>query len=130
MKMKRQYALGKVSTVALLSRNGEILRVSGAHEKVRLHSRSVFPVMVDQYFWDGKKQLKSAETYKDQIKRVFYPETVAKETQVMLQDDHRRLALVRGFRFGSRVLEVGSSDGSVSIVIAKKPRAHEVLGIA
>jgi 2-polyprenyl-3-methyl-5-hydroxy-6-metoxy-1,4-benzoquinol methylase len=85
--------------------------------------------VVENYIRDKKKQTASAEKYKDQIKRVYYQEDVDKETRKMLQDDIRRLKLIKEFSYGKNVLEVGCSDGTVSLKIAELPQVKKVLGI-
>ncbi len=118
----------KTKQVFFLDRTGEIIDSIGRHTG-SIDSGVAFPVVVDYYEWDNTKQIKSAEKYKDQIKRVFYQDDVDENVKLMLQDDIRRLNLVQGFNYGSRILEVGSSDGSVSIKIAHQQKVKEILAI-
>ena len=115
-------------SVVFLNRGGEILGSLG-EQSSRIDSGGVFPVVVDYYDWDISKQAKSAEKYKDQIKRVFYQNETDEGVKRMLQDDIRRLDVVQKFDYGPRVLEVGSSDGAVSIKIAQRPKVKEILAI-
>lgn len=119
----------RTKQVFFLNRSGEMIDIIGGSRSVTPDSSTAFPVVVDYYEWDIEKQTKSAEKYKDQIKRVFYQDEVGKETMCMLQDDIRRLKVVKGFNYGARVLEVGSSDGAVSIKIAQQPKVKEVVAI-
>lgn len=118
----------KIKKVVFLDRNGETVGSMGDLKK-ETKSSATLPVIVDYYDWDLKKQVASAEKYKDQIKRVFYQDGVDRKVGVMLQDDVRRLELVQSFNYGLRVLEVGSSDGSVSIKIASQKNVKEILAI-
>lgn len=115
--------------ISLLDRSGEIIQNVDRQGAKKFNSANTIPVMIDYYLWDKKKQLQSSEKYKDQIKRVFYPEKVDKKVKDMVQDDINRLLLVKSFNYGKRVLEVGCSDGSVSIKIAENPRVKEIIGI-
>lgn len=115
--------------VFFLNREGEVIDMIGGARGVIPDSSTAFPVVVDYYEWDIDKQAKSAEKYKDQIKRVFYQHDVDEGVKWMLQDDIRRLEVVQGFDYGARVLEVGSSDGAVSIKIAQQPKVKEVFAI-
>jgi|GEM_PF-2181274 len=117
-----------IKKVLFLDRNGGVVG-SVSNLKGRVKSSAILPVIIDYYDWDLKKQVASAEKYKDQIKRVFYQDRVDRRVKIMLQDDIRRLELVQSFNYGSRVLEVGSSDGSVSIKIANQKKVKEVLAI-
>lgn len=115
----------KIKNVILLNKTGEI-----EYGSVKdIFSDSVFPVIAEPYIWDEQSQLKSAEKYKDNIKRVFNPEREPVQVQNMLKDDLRRMELIQKFVYGRRVLEVGCSDGSVSIKIAEKPEVSQVVGI-
>jgi 2-polyprenyl-3-methyl-5-hydroxy-6-metoxy-1,4-benzoquinol methylase len=119
----------KIKQVALLKRDGEIMDIFPDNNKKTLLSSETYPIIIENYIWDEKKQVKSAEKYKDQIKRVFYPEKIEDKVKVMLQDDIRRLKLVSGFNYGKKVLEIGCSDGSVSIKIAQLNKVRNVIGI-
>lgn len=118
----------KLKDVILLDRYGEISSLNPGNKK-SFFSGNVLPIVADYYIWDLSKQTASAEKYKDQIKRVFYQEQVDDRVKVMLGDDVRRLDLVQDFSYGQRILEVGSSDGSVSIKIAHQAKVKEILAI-
>lgn len=118
----------KFKEIILLDRYGEISSLNPVNKKV-FSSGNVLPVVVDFYIWDLDKQTASAEKYKDQIKRVFYQDQVDARVKVMLGDDVHRLNLVQDFSYGQRILEVGASDGSVSIKIAHQPKVKEILAI-
>jgi len=114
--------------VFFLDRRGEIIDSTGG-QAGSIDSKVSFPVVVDYYDWDSNKQTQSAEKYKDQIKRVFYQNDVDAKIKHMLQDDIRRIDVVREFDYGGRILEVGSSDGSVSIKIAEQKGVKEIIAI-
>lgn len=119
----------RTKQVFFLNREGEIIDKIGTARNTIPDSRTAFPVVVDYYEWDINKQAKSAEKYKDQIRRVFYQNEIEGEVKPMIKDDIRRLEVVQGFNYGAKVLEVGSSDGTVSIKIAQQPKVKEVLAI-
>jgi 2-polyprenyl-3-methyl-5-hydroxy-6-metoxy-1,4-benzoquinol methylase len=119
----------KTEQILFLNRRGEIIGVPEKQTKKKIDSSTAFPIVVDYYDWDIGKQMESAEKYKDQIKRVFYNDGLDETTKVMLQDDVARLNLVSKFDYGSRILEVGSSDGSVSVKIAEQKKVKEILAI-
>lgn len=118
----------KKRQVFFLDRRGDVI---GSTEELvgSIDSKTAFPIVVDYYDWDLNKQMQSAEKYKDQIKRIFYQDDVDAKIRHMLQDDIRRIDVVREFDYGEKVLEVGSSDGSVSIKIAEQKRVKEVMAI-
>ncbi|MFA5998230.1 MAG: class I SAM-dependent methyltransferase [Candidatus Paceibacterota bacterium] len=118
-----------IKQVFFLDRRGEIVGTPEKQTKKVINSSVAFPIVVEYYDWDLDKQAKSAEQYKDQIKRVFYQEGVDDAVKVMLQDDVARLNLVQKLDYGSRILEVGSSDGSVSVKIAAQKKVREILAI-
>lgn len=118
-----------IKNVVFLNRFGEIIHTFPRQQTKRYLSNETFPVNADFYPWDKKRQLEFAEKYKDQIKRVFYPSTIDKKVKNMLQDDVRRLALLKKMPYQKKVLEVGCSDGSVSIKIAQNRGVRQVLGI-
>lgn len=117
-----------IKQVIFLDKKGDIVDCVGQRSKI-IDSRVAFPVVVDYYNWDINKQANSAEKYKDQIKRVYYQEDVDDKVKTMLLDDIRRLEVVQSFNYGASVLEVGSSDGSVSIKIAKLKKVKKILAI-
>ena len=118
-----------IKQIFFLDRRGEIIGTPEKQTKKTIESSTAFPIVVDYYDWDLNKQEKSAEQYKDQIKRVFYQEEVDEPVKIMLQDDVARLNLVQKFNYGARILEVGSSDGSVSVKIAAQKKVKEILAI-
>ena len=121
----------KIKKVVLLNKEGEIIETFLKNNKKenRYASSEVYPIVVENYIWDKKKQFQSAEKYKDQIKRVFYQDKVDEKVKTMLQDDINRLELIKKFSYGKDVLEVGCSDGSASIKIAEIPSVRKVFGI-
>lgn len=112
--------------VFFLDKNGEVIKkiVKDRH----LDSQNIYPIVLQSYFWDKSDQKKSAQKYKDQIKRVFYPEKADTQTKNVLQDDIQRLRVIGKFNYGGRVLELGCSDGSVSIRIAQLNHVEKVIG--
>lgn len=117
-----------VKKIVLLDKKGEVVD-SFEKEAVAFDSSNIYPVVVENYLWDKDQQLKSAEEFKDKIERVYDKEGVPEETRVMLQDDYRRMKLIKTFDYGHRVLEVGCSQGTASIKIAELPEVDEVVGI-
>ncbi len=119
----------KIRKVVLLDRDGMEMKsfIKGANSGFT--SSNMYPVVVESYLWDEAKQMESAEKFKDQIKRVHYQDDIDAKTKNMLQDDIRRLELVQKFDYGETVLEVGCSDGTVSIKIAELPQVKKVLGV-
>jgi len=118
-----------IQRVSLLNKNGKIFQNFDKKGVKKFTSSNIFPMVIESYIWNKIEQLKSAEKYKDQIKRVFYTNIVDKKAKNMIQDDVRRLELIQKFNYGQRVLEVGCSDGSVSIKIAESPKVKKVIGI-
>lgn len=120
----------KIKKVALLNKDGEIIEIfSKNHRAEKCSSSEIYPIVIENYIWDEAKQVQSAEKYKDQIKRIFYQDKVDEKVRTMLQDDINRLKLIKKFRYGKNVLEVGCSDGSASIKIAEIPEVEKVFGI-
>ncbi len=117
-----------IQNVVLLNAEGGVVK-SFVKDTKLFASSNAYPVVVESYLWNEKKQEESAEKYKDQIKRVYYQEDVDAKTKNMLQDDIQRLQLVKNFDYGETVLEVGCSDGTVSIQIAELPHVKKVLGV-
>ncbi|MFA6184007.1 MAG: class I SAM-dependent methyltransferase [Parcubacteria group bacterium] len=118
-----------IKKIVLLDKEGKMLNSFAKKETISTDSSCVLPVVIESYLWNEKDQNNSAEKYKDQIKRVFYPDKVEKNVKNMLQDDLRRIELIESFNYGKKVLEVGCSDGSVSIKIAQIPNVSKVVGI-
>ncbi len=118
----------RVQNVVLLNAEGGVIK-SFVKNLKSFASSNVFPVIVESYLWNEEKQQESAEKYKDQIKRVHYQEDIDATTRNMLQDDIRRLEIIQKFKYGQSVLEVGCSDGTVSIKIAELPSVKKVLGV-
>lgn len=120
----------EIKQITLLNKEGEIKKTFSKNKrKTKYCSSEMYPIIIENYIWDKKKQVANAEKYKDQIKRVFYQNQVAEDIKNMLQDDIRRLELIQTFNYGERVLETGCSDGSVSIKIASLPKVKKVIGI-
>jgi SAM-dependent methyltransferase len=120
----------RIKQVILLNKEGGIVdKFSKTGAKNNYSSSEIYPIVAENYIWDEVKQVKSAEKYKDQIKRVFYTDKVDEKVKIMLQDDIRRLELIKNFSYGKSVLEVGCSDGSASIKIAEIPEVKKVFGI-
>lgn len=117
----------KIKNIFFLDKSGVIIGNVGS--KSNPNSSEIFPIVVDYYPWDIEKQNESAEKYKDKIKRVFYPEKIEAGVEIMLKDDIQRLKLVSKFNYGKKVLEIGCSDGSVSIKIAGRAEVKEILAI-
>src|SRR3989344_616120 len=117
-----------IKKVALLDKKGETIN-SFEKGAARFDSSNIYPIVIENYLWDKAQQLQSAEVYVDKIERVYSPDDVPDDVKVMLQDDYRRMELIKTFSYGPRVLEVGCSQGTASIKIAELPYVKEVLGI-
>lgn len=111
----------------LLDRSGKILDFT--NNKHPVNSLNCLPIVADYYLWRPADQLNSAEKYKDQIKRVFFQDEVEQPVKVMLQDDIQRLNLIKKFSYGQQILEIGASDGSVSIKIAQQTKVKKIIAI-
>jgi len=118
----------EIKKVVLLDKNGEVLDSFEKDANV-FDSSNIYPIVVESYLWNGVRQLNSAEAHKDKIERVYNKEDVPEETKIMLQDDDRRMELIKTFSYGLRVLEAGCSQGTASIKIAELPQVREVHGI-
>lgn len=119
----------KINKVILLNKSGGTIGELSSSKKDKFNSSNILTVVVDFYLWDEDKQNKSAEKYKDQIKRVFCQDKIDENVKNMIQDDIRRIELIKKFNYGRSVLEVGCSDGSASIKIAENLNVQKVLGI-
>lgn len=117
-----------IKKVVLLNKTGDIIDSFEKTAEV-FNSSNIYPVVIEHYPWDQEKQHHSAETYKDQIKRVYTIDSVPEESKQMIQDDLRRIELVKMFNYGAQILEVGCSDGTISIKLAELPATKSILGI-
>lgn len=77
------------------------------------------------------KHTKDAETYRDRIgDRLYHPERVEPDKVHLIKDDIRRVKVILSIRpSGDRFLDVGCSDGSVTLEIAKTWRPKKIIGI-
>jgi len=89
----------------------------------------IFPIVVDEKKWSTKEQEKSADKYKDEIKRIHRLDNIEKGREESIKDDIQRVKVVESLKFGKTVLEFGCSDGTVSIHIAKKPEVSKIIGV-
>jgi 2-polyprenyl-3-methyl-5-hydroxy-6-metoxy-1,4-benzoquinol methylase len=76
------------------------------------------------------KQAEEAESYRDRIgDRLMNPERVDREMRHLIEDDIRRVDRVLALPFGKRVLDVGCSDGTVTLMVAERWACEEVIGV-
>ncbi len=77
-----------------------------------------------------KKHEEEAERYRDRIgDRLFNPDRVDPDKKHLIQDDIQRVNRVLQLPCGKIVLDVGCSDGSVTIEIAKKWLPEKIVGV-
>lgn len=77
-----------------------------------------------------KRHIQEAERYRDRIgDRILHPQKVPQDKRHLIKDDLQRFKRVLKLPFGARVLDVGCSDGTVTIEIAKKPSCRQVIGV-
>lgn len=117
-----------IKKVVLLNKVGDI--IDGIEKPVdSYNSGNIYPLVIENYVWNKEMQRNSAEIYKDKIKRVYDIDNIPGETKKMVEDDICRIDLIKTFDYGPKVLEVGCSDGTVSIKLAELPTTELILGI-
>lgn len=80
--------------------------------------------------YNKKKHIEEAEKYRDRIgDRLFHPKKVESDKRHLIKDDIQRVKKVLSLPFGEKVLDVGCSDGSVTIEIAKKNTVKKIIGV-
>jgi len=80
--------------------------------------------------YDKEKHVRQAEKYRDRIgDRLFHPENVPYDQEHLIKDDIKRVKRILELPFGKKVLDVGCSDGTVTIEIAKKWNCKEIIGM-
>jgi len=86
--------------------------------------------IIDDLGYSRLQHIKEAEEYKDRIgDRLFNPEGVEPEKRHLIQDDIQRVERIITLPFGEMILDVGCSDGSVTIEIAKKWLPKGIIGV-
>ena len=71
-----------------------------------------------------------AESYRDRIgDRILNPERVDPEMRHLIEDDLQRVERVLSLPFGKKVLDVGCSDGTVTLMAAERWGCDEVVGV-
>jgi len=104
--------------------------MGAALESRCMTNRRVLPFRVSIPPFDRQRRLSEAEAYRDRIgDRLFDPEKVAPENRVLVGDDVQRVKTVLALPVGEKLLDVGCSDGSVTLEIVKKWRCHEATGV-
>ncbi|MFA5838565.1 MAG: methyltransferase domain-containing protein [Candidatus Paceibacterota bacterium] len=88
-----------------------------------------FPIVLDDKNWDLSEQEKSADEFKDKIRRIHDLENIEPGREESIKDDIRRIEIIESMDFGKHVLEFGCSDGTVSIHIAKNPSVKNIVGV-
>lgn len=110
-----------------------LIHSSEDQSTIQLTSDKAFPfklILDEDAKYSKEEQLAAAEQYRDRIAdRIFYPENVPAEKKLLINDDLRRVDVVTGFDYKGKVLEVGCSDGVVSLKIAEKPTVEHVVGL-
>jgi 2-polyprenyl-3-methyl-5-hydroxy-6-metoxy-1,4-benzoquinol methylase len=77
-----------------------------------------------------ENHIKKAEKYRDRIgDRLYHAEKVEPDKTHLIKDDIRRIKRILKLSFGNKVLDVGCSDGTVTIEIAKKRKCQEIIGV-
>jgi len=77
-----------------------------------------------------RKHLIEAEKYRDRIgDRLFHPEKVDEDKKHLIKDDLQRVKKILKFPFGEKVLDIGCSDGTITIEIAKKKTVRKIIGV-
>lgn len=77
-----------------------------------------------------KKHVEEAEKYRDRIgDRIFHPDKVEPDKSHLIPDDIQRVKRILSLFFGKKVLDVGCSDGTITIEIAKMGNCEIVIGV-
>lgn len=80
--------------------------------------------------YSKERHLKEAEEFRDRIgDRLFNPDKVEPDKRHLIQDDIQRVNRILSLPFGLKILDVGCSDGAVTIEIAKKWNPEEIIGV-
>lgn len=80
--------------------------------------------------YDKGKHIREAERYRDRIgDRLYHQENVPPEQKHLIKDDIKRVKRILELPFGGSVLDVGCSDGTVTVEIAKKWNCKKVIGV-
>ena len=77
------------------------------------------PIVLDNTNWNLSEQEKSADEFKDKIRRIHDLEKIEPGREESIKDDIKRVEIIESMNFGKSILEFGCSDGTVSIHIAK-----------
>ena len=77
-----------------------------------------------------RKHIEEAEKYRDRIgDRLYHPENVEPDKKHLIGDDIQRAKRVLELPCGEIVLDVGCSDGTLTIEIAKKWNPKKIIGV-
>jgi 2-polyprenyl-3-methyl-5-hydroxy-6-metoxy-1,4-benzoquinol methylase len=124
--------ISKADLIVGLDRWGnEIAALASKNGISRKKAVKIFPVVIDQYEWSRKEQIKHAQEFRDRIEYIYSPENDSSHPMLSTWrlDDTARLKATLALPFGKKVLETGCSSGTVTIEIAKLPQTIEVVGI-
>lgn len=95
-------------------------------------ARRVFPIVVrlpDSLPYQPEAHTHEAEMYRDRIgQRLFSPQAVPADQKRLIRDDVRRTQRLLSLPIGERLLDLGCSDGSVTIEVARNANCREVVG--
>lgn len=95
-------------------------------ENISNKGERYFPIVLDNTNWNLSEQEKSADEFKDKIKRIHHLDNIEPGREESIKDDIRRVEIIESMDFGKTVLEFGCSDGTVSIHIAKNSWVKEI----
>ncbi|MFC2001658.1 class I SAM-dependent methyltransferase [Chloroflexota bacterium] len=100
---------------------------------ISIKSRNILPLPVssnDYKGFDRQQHVTEAQQYRDRIgERLFSSESVQTELKHLVKDDVQRVNMILSIPAGKKLLDVGCSDGSVTLEMAKKWQCQEVVGI-
>lgn len=87
------------------------------------------PIVLDNTNWNLSEQEKSADEFKDKIKRIHDLANIEPGREESIKDDIKRVEIIESMNFGKTVLEFGCSDGTVSIHVARNSCVKEVTAV-
>jgi SAM-dependent methyltransferase len=103
------------AVIGLNTRGEEIgLRLVRGGVEPAGHAARWFPVVVEEATYEPEAHRAEAETYRDRIgDRLLRPEAVDPDKRHLIADDHQRASRVLHLGYHGRVLDVGTSDGTL-----------------
>jgi SAM-dependent methyltransferase len=89
-----------------------------------------FPLVLRDEHYRADAHRAEAELYRDRIgDRLLRPEAVAPDKQHLIADDRQRAARVLGLEYRGRVLDVGTSDGTLLLETVRRWNLSEAVGV-